>query len=71
MKIEIISDGAVNGWFVALCTTAIVYALIVLGFFVPTVTKAWPTMSGVVSTIYPLTFGSWLAYKAAKAIGGK
>jgi hypothetical protein len=71
MKLQIITDGAVEGWFVALCTTITVYTLIVMGFFWGVVRDAWPTMKGVVETVYPLTFGAWLAYKAAKAIGGK
>jgi len=71
MKVKIMSDdGALEGWFIALCTTAIVYILLILGFFFSSIAEAWKVMGGYVSTIYPLSFGTWLAYKAAKAIGG-
>ena len=64
-------DGSVEGWFIALCTTIVVYGLLVAGFFNDTIARGWDKMGSHVTTIYPLSFGSWLAYKAAKAIAGK
>lgn len=60
----------VRGSFVALGETIIVFTLLTLGFFVPSIREAWKTMGSYVQTIYPLTFGSWLAYKSVKSILG-
>jgi hypothetical protein len=62
--------GAPEGWFIALCETVIVFGLLVTGFFYEPVRVAWQSMGGFVSTIYPLSFGTWLAYKAATKIAG-
>lgn len=71
MKI-IDTDGAIQGWFVALCTTAIVYGLIIAAFVGgEDLQAAWINIGGYITTIYPLSFGSWLAYKATKSILGK
>lgn len=73
MSIRIIDDdGSIHGWFVALCTTAIVYGLLILAFFGgEKFQAAFINIGGYIQTIYPLSFGSWLAYKASKAILGK
>jgi len=73
MKLKIIdSDGSVHGWFVALCMTAIVYGLIIAAFIGGEATqKAWINIGGHVTSIYTISFGSWLAYKASKSIFGK
>ena len=71
MRIIDPKDGSIQGSFIALGETVLVFALLTLGFFVPKVCEAWEIMGGYVTTIYPLTFGSWLAYKGAKAIFGK
>ena len=68
---KIIDDkGAIEGWVIALCETIVVFALLVLGFFVESVRQAWAVMGTYVQTIYPLALGSWLAYKAVKAFSG-
>lgn len=68
---RIINNGSIEGWFIALCETILVFTLLALGFFVVSIREAWRIMGPYVQTIFPLTFGSWLAYKAIKAIGGK
>lgn len=73
MKLKIIDDdGSVQGWFVALCTTIIVYGLIIVAFFGgEKFQAAFINIGGYIQVIYPLSFGSWLAYRASKAILGK
>jgi hypothetical protein len=65
------SDGSVQGWFVALCTTAIAFTLPVIAFFGgENMQASLINISGYMQTIYPLSFGSWLAYRGVKAIFG-
>ncbi|MBE3137676.1 MAG: hypothetical protein IMZ43_09865 [Thermoplasmata archaeon] len=74
MKLKIIdeSDGSIQGWFVALVSTAIVYGLMVAAFIGgEKLQAAWINIGGYIQVIYSLSFGSWLAYRAAKAIAGK
>jgi hypothetical protein len=71
MKVFDPETGAPEGWFIALCETVIVFGLLVTGFFYEPVRVAWQSMGGFVSTIYPLSFGSWLGYKAISKVWGK
>jgi len=71
MKI-IDTDGSIHGWFVALCTTAVVYGLIIAAFVGgEDLQAAWINIGGHITSIYTISFGSWLAFKASKAIFGK
>jgi uncharacterized RDD family membrane protein YckC len=73
MKIKIINDdGSIQGWFVALCTTAIAFLLPVIAFIGgENLQASLINISDYLKTIYPLSFGSWLAYKGVKAVFGK
>jgi hypothetical protein len=52
--------------------TAIVYGLIIAAFIGgENLQAAWINIGGHVTSIYTISFGSWLAYKASKAIFGK
>ncbi len=69
MKIRIISEqGSIEGWFVALCESALVYGLWVVGLFSEPVAKGWEKTGGFIQTIYLGTFGTWLFYRGAKAV---
>lgn len=69
MKLRIVSeDGAVEGWFVALCESALVYGFWVASLFSDTLTRGWEKTGGFIQTIYLGTFGTWLFYKGAKAV---
>lgn len=57
-------DGSIAGWFVSLIETMIVFGLWVAGFFVLPIREAWKTMGPYMQTIFPLTLGSWFAFKA-------
>lgn len=71
MKI-IDTDGSIHGWFVALCATAVVYGLIIAAFVGgEDLQAAWINIGGHITSIYTISFGSWLAFKASKAIFGK
>lgn len=73
MKLNIIdTDGSIQGWFVALCTTILVFTLPLIAFVGgEKLQAALINIEGYVKTIYPLSFGSWLAYRAVKAVAGK
>ena len=63
------SDGSIQGWFVALCTTVIAFGLPLVAFFGgENLQAALINIEGYLKVIYPLSFGSWLAYKAVKVI---
>lgn len=72
MKIKIIDDnGSIQGWFIALCTTIITFSLPVIAFFGgESFQAALINVEGYMKVIYPLSFGSWLAYKGVKAVFG-
>jgi len=73
MKLKIVDDdGSLQGWFVALCTTGIVYILPVIAFFGgESLQASLINIEGYLKVVYPLSFGSWLAYKGIKAVAGK
>jgi hypothetical protein len=64
---SIIKDGSIEGWFVVLCETVMVFGLLAAGFFITSVRDAWPTMGPYIQTIYPLAMGTWFAYKTVKS----
>lgn len=68
MKLKVIdSDGHIEGWFVALCTTTITFTLPVVAFFGGEQFQyALLNIEGYLKVVYPLSFGSWLAYKAVQ-----
>ena len=63
-------DGSIAGWFMAFCETFIVFTLLVLGFFWEPIRTAWKDMGGYVQVIFPLTLGSWFAFKAVEVVKG-
>jgi len=70
-KMKIMNDdGSIAGWFMAFCETVIVFGLLVAGFFFKPIRDAWKDMGGYVQTIFPLTLGSWFAYKAVEVVRG-
>ena len=72
MKIKIVSGGgAIEGWFVALCETVVVYGIWIVSMFFEPVTKNLEKTGGFITGIFGLSFGTWLAYKGATSIWGK
>jgi len=68
MSIEIVKEGSIDGAFIALCETVLVFGLLTAGFFVQSIREAWGIMGSYVQVIFPLTLGSWFAYKAVKSL---
>lgn len=65
-------DGSIEGWFVALLTTGVVYGMLIAAFVGgEELQAAYINIGGYVNTVYPLSFGSWLAYKTVKAVADK
>lgn len=72
MKLKIVSDeGAIEGWFIALCETAAVYGIWIASVFYEPVTKNLEKTGGFITGIFGLSFGTWIAYRGATAIWGK
>jgi hypothetical protein len=67
-KLKVISNGAVEGWFVALVETGLVYMAWVISLFSESLTRNLKETGGFITGIFGLSFGTWLAYKVASKI---
>jgi len=70
-KLKIVSNGSIEGWFVALCETVLVYGMWFISLFFESLTKNLEKTGGFITGIFGLSFGAWLAYKGATSIWGK
>ncbi len=70
-KLQIVKDGQVQGWFVALCLTINTYILLDLALLSgkEQFIKAWKDMGGIYEAIFGISMGSWFVYKGIKAVG--
>jgi hypothetical protein len=68
MSIQVVKDGSIEGWFVALCETVLIFGLLTAGFFSQPIRNAWGVMGTYIQVIFPLTLGSWFAYKTIKSL---
>jgi len=70
-KLKIIRNGGIEGWFVALCETVLVYGMWFVSLFSESLTKNFEKTGGFITGIFGISFGTWLAYKGATSIWGK
>jgi hypothetical protein len=68
MKLEIIKEGAVQGWFVSLVFTVLTMVLLTLAFFIPKVTEAWVKISTTYISVYQWSLTTWFGYKIIKHV---
>jgi hypothetical protein len=71
VKLRVVSNGSIEGWFVAFCETVLVYGTWFISLFSETITKNLKETGGFITGIFGLSFGTWLAYKGATTIFGK
>lgn len=63
-KLKIVKDGKVQGSFISLCTTFVIFILIFLGAFISLVCDNLVKMEGLITKIYITSLLIWLGYKA-------
>ena len=66
-KLEIIKDGAIQGWAVSFVFTAMTMILLLAGFFNETIRSCWKDLGGNYSTLYLGSMGIWLGYRGFKS----
>jgi len=66
-KLQIIKDGAIQGWAVSFVFTVMTMVLLVAGFFSETVKSGWKEFGGNYATLYLGSLGIWLGYRGFKS----
>lgn len=66
-RLELIKDGAIQGWVVSFVFTLITMVLLVAGFFNGTIRDGWKVLGGNYSTLYLGSMGIWLGYRGFKS----
>jgi hypothetical protein len=66
-KIQLVKDGAIQGWVVSFVFTIITMILLVAGFFNKTIMEAWKSLGGNYATLYLGSMGIWMGYKGLKS----
>ena len=66
-RIQLVKDGAIQGWVVSFAFTLMTMILLLMGFFNATVMNGWKVLGGNYSTIYLGSLGIWLGYRGFRS----
>ena len=68
MKIELVKDGAIQGWVISLAISINSLILFDLGFIYPSIREAWGTMGATYVTWAGGMVAAWFAFKIAQKV---